>query len=399
MASAPIEIITRDHVRMLADDVAGKFGRFYMQQSMQETRCLLRYNDQGPRGENPPIIPYVPSVRARIHTGTRETGSYNHHAQISKFKGKFFIAWSNGVVDEEAAGQRILISSSTDARHWSEAVTVVGDKADPVTAHNCIALYPTADTLYAIGMKEDTHKDASVPGMRRVDPDSHEVIVYASPNGITWKKVFTFFDGLKWIFEAPRLTADGHLMCVAGLKTGAAVLRWPGTNLLEQPQVISVPQPHGAVFPYGEGSWYQTDDGTIVVFWRDEGQSCRLWVNYSTDGGKTFAPPAISDIPDSMSRNSAGRLPDGRYYLVNNAYPQLLNRHYLMLLLSNDGYKFNKVYMLFDDPTGQRVAGLLKCDGFQYPCCLAEADRLYVAYSINKEDMEVATIDLTKLEK
>jgi hypothetical protein len=392
-----VKVITRSFAQMLSDDVTGKLKTFCMRETMKEYDCLLRYNDQGPRGEHPPIIPYAPLSRSRIHTGTRETGSYNHHSQVVKFKGKFYFAWSNGLVDEENAGQRILLSSSVDAVNWSAPITIAGNKEDPVMAHNCCAMKATKKTLYIVGMKEDTHKDAAVPGMRRIDPGSQEVSVYGSDDGKRWKKVFQFTDQLNWIFEAPKETADGHLLCVAGMKNGAAILRWPGKELCVHPEVISVPQPYGSLFPYGEGTWYQTADGTIVVFWRDEGQSCRLWVNYSTDNGKTFSEPMISDIPDSMSRVSVGRLSDGRYFLCNNAFPVLLNRLYLMLMLSDDGYEFNKVYLLPDDPTRQRVKGLLKVDGYQYPICFSDSGRLYVGYSINKEDIECGVVEVDKL--
>ncbi len=392
-----VNIIARNTVRMLSDHVAGKLNTFCMRENMHVYDCLLRYNDQGPRGENPPIIPYAPVVRSRIHTGTRETGSYNHHPQITRFKDRFYFAWTSGLVDEEAAGQRILLSCSDDAVGWSEPITIAGRKDDPVMAYNCCAIKSTEKTLYIVGMKEDAHRDASVPGMRRIDPESHEVSVFGSDDAKQWKKVFQFTDQLKWIFEGPKETADGHLMCVAAMKDGAAVLRWPGRELCEHPQVIRIPQPHGAQFPYGEGTWYQTADGTIVVFWRDEGQSCRLWVNYSTDNGQTFSEPMISDIPDSMSRVSAGRLADGRYFLCNNAFPVLLNRLYLMLMISDDGYEFNKVYLMPDDPSRQRVKGLLKLDGYQYPNGYSDAGRLYIGYSINKEDIECGCVDIAKL--
>ena len=106
--------------------------------------------------------------------------------------------------------------------------------------------------------------------------------------------------------------------------------------------------------------------------------------------------PRGEDLPDSMTRLSAGRLSDGRHYLCNNAFPTLLNRRYLMLLLSDDGYLFDDVHMPADDPTAQRLAGLLKVDGFQYPCCLPDGDRLLVGYSVNKEDIECASVDCTQ---
>ena len=153
----------------------------------------------------------------------------------------------------------------------------------------------------------------------------------ARVGGVNFEKVLSYGSNIKWIFEAPRLTAEGRLLCVTTTRNeGPAILLWPGDDLLAQPEYIQVPEPDGASFPYGESTWYQLDSGRIMVFWRDEGASCRVYVNHSDDGGRTWSTPVLSDIPDSMSRLYAGRLSDGRYYLVNNAIATLLDRRPLM---------------------------------------------------------------------
>jgi hypothetical protein len=392
-----VETVQRNHVRMLAPDVARQLRTYHSRFCFQEGHCLLRLDDQGPLGHDPPLIPHAPFERARLHTGTRESGSYNHHSQVAAFRGRYYFAWSNGRVDEEAPGQRILISSSADARHWSAPSVVVGSWSEPTMAHNCVALVPSADVLYCVSMHEDATVDATATGMRRIDPESHQVEAFASVDAVTWEPAFRYTDELKWLFERPRPLADGGMMCVGCLKSGPCILRWPDERICQHPEIISIPEPDGAVFPYGEGSWYQTDDGTVVVFWRDEGGSCRIWVNTSTDGGVTFSAPTLSDIPDSMSRNSAGRLADGRFFLCNNAFPTLLNRMHLILLLSDGGYEFNQVYVLCNEPTSQRVVGLLKADGHQYPSCWPDGDRLLVGHSVNKEDICCGIVDLSRL--
>lgn len=395
--NSKLDLVNRGFARMLTDETAAKLKQFHVLHCMQASGCIMRYDDQGPREQSPPLIPDLSPVRTPLYTGTPESGSYNHHAQLNKFQGKYYFAWSNGIVDEDSAGQRILISSSDDALQWSDPICIAGDKKDKIVSLSSLGMYATKEKLYVIGGKMDCHRETELPGMRRIDPESQIVQIFSSNDGITWEKVLTFDDRIKGIFEAPRSTSDGHLLCIAATKDGPAILRWPGTKLREHPSIVLIPQPHGSDFPYGESSWYQTDDGTIIVFWRDEGLSCRLWVNYSTDEGVTFSEPCISDIPDSMSRVYAGRLDDGRYFLCNNAFPTLLNRMHLFLLLSDDGVKFNKVYMVIDEPTSQRLKGLLKADGYQYPCCLADGSRLIIGYSVNKEDLECAVIDITKI--
>ena len=93
-----INTVSRDFVRMLGDEVERKLKRFYMQHSMQDGGCLRRYNDRGPRGENPPIIAYAAMTRSRVYTGTRGRGSFNHHSQLSCHSDRYLIEvveWSH----------------------------------------------------------------------------------------------------------------------------------------------------------------------------------------------------------------------------------------------------------------------------------------------------------------
>ena len=98
-------------------------------------------------------------------------------------------------------------------------------------------------------------------------------------------------------------------------------------------------------------------------------------------------------MPDSMSRIYAGRLNDDRFYLVGNSTPQYMDRNFLALSLSDGGAKFNGMFRLVPEPTRQRFAGHLKCHGYQYPSCIQDGDRLLIAYSVNKEDIEIGIVD------
>ena len=392
-----METVMRTQVMMLSPEVEQQLSLYHRRKRFSVAGCLLTERDHGPKAESPPVIPYAQMSRSRVFTGTRDTGSYNHHAQIVRFRGDYVFGFSNGRKNELTEGQRLMVSFSEDARNWTDARTVAGGREQQTVSQTCVGLRVEGDRLLMLGRQDEALEDPAAVGMRRVDPKKTTINIFATCDGERWEKAFTLREPIRCIFEAPRVTREGRLMCVASLQEGAAILRWPGERLLEQPEIISVPQPHGARFPYGEGSWYQTDTGRILVFWRDEGESCRLWINYSDDGGTTFTEPLMSDIPDSMSRVYAGRLPDGRYYLCSNAFPSLLDRLSLMLLIGEDGERFSRAYLLVDDPTSQRVMGLLKADGYQYPCCLPEADRLLVAYSVNKEDIECGIVDTTRL--
>ncbi len=399
-----MKIKTRQEVTMLSQTVMEQLREYRWRRNFGLFECLMKDDDHGTKGADPALIPYIErSSRAVVYYGNEFHGSYNHHNQITMFKGKLYYAWSNGFRNEEDAGQKVLMAESEDGRAWSEPWVVLDVPEGSQWAHNCVALHTTPDALYCVIMSEETEHDETVTGMRRIRPETAYIDVYRSGDAHNWEKAFTFGTRIKWLFEAPRLTQEGRLMCVCNTKSeGPAVLLWPGNDICETPEFIFVPEPDGAWFPYGESTWYQTDGadgkpGRIFIFWRDEGASCRVYVNWSDDNAHTFSVPVLSDIPDSMSRLYAGRLSDGRFFLVNNTSQNLLDRGSLTLLLSDDGYAFTKVYMVNDSPSIMRRKGLLKCSGHQYPCCRVEEGKLYIGYDHNKEDIVCEVIETAGL--
>lgn len=385
--------------RMLSRGVFVTLRRLHMRQAMTDANCLATYNDQGYRGEAD-LMPRAPFQRASVFRGSREHGNYQHHQQITKFRGRYYLAWSNGLLDEEAPGQQILIAHSTDGLHWSEPQPALPREKDGLV-HNCAGLHGGEKELLLYVWNEVAASDAKAPGMRRIEAASKRVDLYASSDGERWTpRTPRMMEPGKDhcpMFEAPRPTRDGIWLC-GGSCNGPVVFRWKSKDHLSQPpEIIRVPDAPDAIFPYGETSWYQTRDGLLVMFWRDEGQSMRLYVNTSADGGRSWTQPILSDIPNSMQRVSAGNLPDGRAYLISDANPKLLDRRQLTIALSEDGRTFDRILMLVDDPVKQRIPGLLKAHGWQYPHTLVDGSKLFIAYSVNKEDIECGIVDLAKL--
>jgi hypothetical protein len=225
---------------------------------------------------------------------------------------------------------------------------------------------------------------------------THIAGMFISDDGKHWTER-DIAEDCHW-YEVPKLTREGRLMCAGTRRGKPIVFLWPGDNPLEVPEIIEIPHDSSrgmdsGRFPYGEASWYETDRGEIFMFHRNETDELRLRVALSEDGGRSWTHPMLSNIPDSKSRVSAGRLHDGRYFLINNAIADLLNRVPLMISVSQDGLKFEKQYFLLNEPTRVEFPGALKAHGYQYPCSLVEEHRLIVAYSVNKEHMELLSLD------
>ncbi len=386
------KIVATRTLSVLSPELAEAVRTMRMRHAMFETDCFRTVDDQGPRSV-PSEIPRIKVRRHRVYTGAGEAGTYNHHSQLARFQGRYYFAWSNSEVYEDYPGQSTMLAVSDTGEQWSQARCVVpGDFAGGLLRWTT-GLYADEVRLYLFGVAHYATLDATVPGMRRFEWGRSRLDLHVSSDGENWEAHEGIAGDKTFIFEAPRLTQQGRLLC-GGTQDGQPVaLFFDPEDLTAPPQTVRMPQPEAtADFPYGETSWYQNSEGLIVMWFRDEAQSLRLFAAISEDGGLSWSPPLLSDFPDSMSRVRAGSLPDGRCYLIGNAYPKLLDRSKLMCAISDDGLVFDRMYILLDDPTAQRAFGLLKTHGYQYPVTLAEADRLLLGYSVNKEDIEFGVV-------
>lgn len=393
------DIYTETRISMLTDELREKVRHNLVTSQFKKAGCT-RSDGQ----EWPAWFEHVPIERVRVATGSKEFGTYNHQAGICRWRDRYWYVFSNSAVDEEAPGQRTMITSSEDLATWTEPVCIAPGDPSGDMWRNTGGVMATEDQLIAFVQTKQNFRPAPTPGMSSADESKTvSTVGYClSSDGENWTEQHVA-DECHW-YEVPRLTQEGRLLCASSRRSECGtfyhplVFLWPRDNPLEVPEIIKIPYdgargPDAGRFPYGEASWYQVDDGTIFMFHRNETDELRLRIALSEDGGRSWTHPMYSNIPDSKSRVAAGRLFDGRYYLVNNAIADLLNRVPLMISISPDGFKFDKQYFLLDEPTQIAFPGALKAHGYQYPCTLVEKDRLIVAYSVNKEHMELLTVN------
>jgi hypothetical protein len=159
---------------------------------------------------------------------------------------------------------------------------------------------------------------------------------------------------------------------------------------------------------------WQLDDDTWVRLYRDSGvrsaktlreeeasKSRRNYAAFSFDDGKTWTTPTRTSFPDACARSNAGKLPDGQVYVINNALPLSTKkggRSLLAISLSRDGLTFDRMAVIRFVAPDKRYEGRSKSFGYAYPHSVVVGDDLWVIYSVNKEDIEIARIPLLELE-
>jgi hypothetical protein len=191
------------------------------------------------------------------------------------------------------------------------------------------------------------------------------------------------------------------LLLASGRTVGAVHFR-PGAQLCP----VYTDDPSGvrgwtrAVFPSGdckpiEPSQYLTRDGRLVMFMRDQNSSFVKLVSLSEDGGESWTAPCKSTIPDSRSKQCAGNLPDGTAFWVGNP-TGCKSRRALAIAFSDDSYVFDRAYLLasVSDLPPRRNEGRYKTLGYNYPKATVISDTLWIALTVNKEDVVLVKLPL-----
>jgi len=346
-------------------------------------------------------FPHAPVERARVYRGNEKSWAYSHHQTIVKFGDKYVVSWSNGFLHEDYVGQEVHYAWSVDGLSWSEPQVLVHTPVESRLVRNNAGLCAAGGQLYCyVCVAKDFGRDVAEPGMASLVDQHIQLDVYSTDDLKNWKHEDNICDSV-YLFEGPRQTADGDYMCCGFDYFGnhqAMVLTWDDASQLGgPPRVRRIDPSEGGVLPE-QGTWYQTDDGRIWMYQRDSSESCRLGLTWSDDRGETWSDLLRTDFPNSYSRAFAGRLADGRCYIVGNNYDIFLDRMHLLLALSDDGYLFDRQYVLIEGETTRRVNGRHKENGYHYPNCISDGERLLVTYSVNKEDIEVITVDTSRLD-
>lgn len=339
--------------------------------------------------------------------------SYSHHASIVYFKGSFYAIWSNGRVHEDDPGQRVLLSTSPDFYRWTKPEPLadirMGEHSELVLT--AAGFHEHAGTLTAyfgqyeyakenienghatkIG-RHSGHRDTSLWAMTTTDGAN-----WSEPQNISVPIVPN---------HGPQKTASGRLIISgnimfpytddpagrSGWRTAGIYDRAKHDGICDDSEFFwEVAEKQGWPVGLCEGSFYQTDDGTIRMLLRATGPGFagKLWATESRDDGETWSPPAETDFSDNNTKFHFGRLPDGRFYYVGSPDPLPRGRRNpLVLSVSEDGVRFDKHYILGDETFDKRFEGMHKGGTYGYPHTLVHDGYLYVIVSIWKERVAV----------
>ncbi len=345
------------------------------------------------------VNPLYPAVDAVRIYQPRTDWTYSHHPHLTFFRGRYIAIWSNGRRDEDAPGQRVLISTAVSFNEWSAPRPL----ADSVTDAN-----GGERVLTAAGFHQ--HQGTLVAYFANYGPakETTHLLAVTTTNGVDWSSpqavglpVCPNFGPL--MVRGGRLILSGHIAFPytddpAGLTGWQMAGLYPGAmaaTVTDDPASFwRVAQTNNWKAALCEGSAFQTEDGVIHVPLRSTGSQFRhrLWLTKSRDNGVSYSAPVETEFSDTNAKFQFGRLTDGRFYYVGNPVGE--GRTPLVLALSRDGVNFDRNFILGNQHYPMAQPGRAKGGEYGYPNVLFHEGRVFVIVSRQKEGIEVLRVKI-----
>jgi hypothetical protein len=334
-------------------------------------------------------LPRIPSEHAVVSDVLPAGGHrVNQHNYLVHFAGRFWAMWSDGpgesrgqgkVPGHDRADQHVSFATSLDGLKWGSIGNMTG-RPDPGYGWIARGFWIREGKLLALASRYEAPGYAG-PGL------SLHAFELAASEPPRWRHLGLVFDDALNNFSPARLPSGEWMMSRRDGKQNVHFLvggtagfdRWTSYPAASYTKLLDRPEE-----PYW---WVLPDNRSIVALYRDNSRSGFLLRGYSNDYGRTWSTPVRTNFPDSTSKFSGVRLPDGRYVLVSNPHPK--QRDPLTLALSADGLVFTAMGYLVG---GRHV---------DYPHVIEHDGFLFVAFATAKQTVEVLKIrvaDLARIE-
>jgi predicted neuraminidase len=302
-----------------------------------------------------------------------------HASTIEETKSGLVAAWFGGTYERHP--DVCIYVSRQEAGKWSPPVEVangVGFATNRLPTWNPVLFQPKTGPLFLF---------------YKVGPNPREwwgMMMTSADDGKTWSAPKRLPDGILGpIKNKPVQLANGDILSGTSVE-GANGWRvyferstdggftWTASEPVNDGRTIAAIQP--SILIHGNNTLQsvgRTRQGRIFDIW-------------SHDGGKTWGPMTLTEMPNPNSGTDAVTLRDGRHLLIYNHNPNNRGRSPLNLAVSRDGKQWQAAMVLEDDA--------LAPHGFAYPAMIQTRDGLvHITYTWRREKIKYVVVDPIKL--
>lgn len=336
---------------------------------------------------DPERIPFAAGIQhSTIHRPTEDGYKFLHGAAIVMHRGVLYANWANSPTNENGPHETLQGRRSRDGGKTWEPLEVVGPGFKGADRHSHGVLFRHRDELWTICSRFGTGE----PNGRRFRGLRGEAFVL-DEKANQWKSRGIVMRNC-WPYDEPVRMGNGSFITGGQDKDGYPVVAVSRGDDFTKWDSVLIPFPPQLKPSFAETTVWADGAHVLAVI---RGGAGVAWVSTSDDHGKTWAKARPSNLPMPRAKAYLGRLSTKQLYLVSN----YRNRDTLCISVGKPGSKtLSHMWRLRHGKSGPpRFPGHAKGKQWSYPYAHEHEGKLYVVYSIGKEDCGLTVVPLASL--
>lgn len=333
-------------------------------------------------------IPVVEGIEHRtIHRAAKNGYKFLHGAAIVEYKGVMYANWANSPTNENGPNETLQGRRSTDGGKTWGPLEVIGPGFEGDDRHSHGILFRHQDELWTICSRFGTGK----PDGKRFRGLRGEAFVLNErtnrwlSRGIVMRNC--------WPYDEPVRMGNGSYITGGQDKDGYPVVAISrGADFTKWDSVL-IPYPPRLKPSFAETTVWAEDEKVWAII---RGGGGVAWVSTSSDFGKTWTRSRPSNLPMPRAKAYLGKLSTGQLYLLSN----YRNRDTLVISVSRPGETtLSHMWRVRHGKSiPPRFPGAAKGKQWSYPYGYEHDGKLFVVYSIGKEDCGLSVLPIKSLE-
>ncbi len=331
-------------------------------------------------------IPFVEGIEHRtIHDARQSNYKFLHGAAIIRYKGTFFAHWANSPRDENFPRETLQGRRAKDAlRNWT-AVEVIGTGFDGPERHSHGVFLEHEGQLWTFAARFGRGTEGRrFPGLKAEAFVLNEEADRWESRGIVMHNC--------WPCDEPVRMESGDYITGGQDKDGLPVVAISHGDDLTRWKSVLIPYPAELKPSFAETTVWAEGKRVVAVI---RGGRDVAWVATSDDSGKTWNEALPSNFPMPRAKAYLGKLKTGQLYLLSN----LRNRDTLVISVSRPGeMTLSSLWRIrHGKSVPPRFQGRAKSKQWSYPYGYECGGKLYIVYSIGKEDCGLSVLPVKSL--
>lgn len=336
---------------------------------------------------DPEKIPFPKGIKhITIHDARESDYKFLHGAAIINYKGTFFANWANSPINENYPNETMQGRRTKDPMgKWSE-LEVIAPQLEGLDRHSHGVYLEHKDRLWTFAARFGI----GAKGKRFSGLKAEAFVLNEETD--KWESKGIVMDNC-WPYDEPVLMDNGNYITAGQDKDGLPVIAYSNGDDLTKWTSVLIPYLPGLKPRFGETTVWAEGNHVLAVIRGGEGEA---WVSVSEDFGKTWTKAKPSNYPMVRSKAYLGKLSTGQLYMISN----FKNRDTLVISVGKPGeMTLSKLWRIRHGSSAPipRFKGAAKAPQWSYPYAYEHDGKLYVVYSIGKEDCGLSVIPIKSL--